>query len=608
MKHLSFEIISVKLNKKVKLIAFPLLILLLLFSISVSYGTETSLDSNQTSDIIEKRVGLVYTIDENEQLNTTYFDISNFSSSDIYISENDDLSDFSNINNIEKDDVNIFKVAKVTNSVSKKSSFSENENNKETRKNFNSDSFNFFSVIYHNFINLPKSFLLYGGFDDNGFKIYNLDEVARNSGSEIKVGFMTIMLSISFGTLFIYFMWSFILSVFPLRKSKFDDKNIEDYKLYVMVPSLNEKFVLENTIHSFFKKDGETSPLFESNLIVIDDGSDDGTDEILKRVSSEYDYDNLHIISRVLPNARQGKGEALNQGLEYIKNLESSNFDNVIIGVIDADAYMYDYDYDKVIQTFNNDHEIAMVQTAVGMNVTNNWLHKMQDMEFQSCICLISNLRNYLGNPSGGGNGQFFKLSSLKNKAQVWGNSLLEDFELSTRILLEGKKTWFLESATVYQEPVGKIKDFIVQRTRWAQGGIECIPKYGKQIIKSKSIKKRAKVEMFFYMLLPFITGIGVLGHSVSLGYNIFLILAGEYVFSFDLVILVMISMLISFVFGGIYGKRTDYGILKGILMGATVPVYGMIMVPACFRAMYRFFLGQRKWEKTEHVLSVAKT
>jgi cellulose synthase/poly-beta-1,6-N-acetylglucosamine synthase-like glycosyltransferase len=379
-----------------------------------------------------------------------------------------------------------------------------------------------------------------------------------------------------------------------------DEEGIEKYKLYVMIPALNERHVIKNTIQRFFEKNDSTLKKIESYLVVIDDGSYDGTSEILENINPFFS--NLHIIQRTFPNARQGKGKALNEGLSYIKMLESNeNPEKVVIGVLDADAYIDNKNYRKILATFNKDLELSMVQISIGMNSLNGWLHRIQDIEFQSCNCLISNIRNTLGNAAGGGNGQFFRLSSIKDKNNLWGNSLLEDFEVSTRMLLEGKKTCYLKNACVYQEPVGKIRPLITQRTRWAQGGIECLFKYGNNIIKSHYLNKSAKLEMFFYMILPFITAIGGIGHFLAVTYQIIHFTLFFNIFNPSLTLLIIISFMISLLFGIVYVYKIKYGFFKGILLGLTIPVYCTLMIPVCYNAIVRYFTQKKGWEKTNH-------
>ena len=587
-------VIITKLQKNKKIYIFILLVLLMLYVIPLSMATEvdsifqlnySDTSSKLNSTFLENNTDENNNASNNHNSNNSYF-LTNKKFPKKQSSFENNLTFESVENNV------IFEFVENTYT----SKFVENTSAFKSVEN--TYTFKNYSLLLSNKQNFGKNFTSLPS-DNIESNMVNLNDHGYSSvENDLNIDIIALMLSISMGNILIYFIWSGVLVLFPIKRIETDYKEIEKYKLYVMVPSLNEKNVVENTIHRFFKT-------YNANyrLIVIDDGSNDGTDEILKKIALQYN--NLHVITRTFPNARKGKGEALNEGLRYIKNLEDEDTEKVIIGVLDADAHIKNQDYIKILSTFNGNPDLSMIQTSVGMNTVNKWLHRMQDIEFQSCITLISNVRNYLGNAAGGGNGQFFRLSSFNNKEEIWGNSLLEDFEISTRILLEGKKTYFLDDIVVYQEPVGKIKPLIIQRTRWAQGGIECIPKYGKLIIKSPNIRNWAKFEMFFYLNLPFITSIGVLSHIISVFYNLYIIFVLNNPANIVLIIMLSISIIISFIFGTIYGLRTEYGAFKGFLAGATIPFYSILMVPASFRSIIRFLAGNRKWEKTEHVIQV---
>jgi len=394
-----------------------------------------------------------------------------------------------------------------------------------------------------------------------------------------------------------YFVWCFILFSFDKKNLDMTHCKLEDYNLFVLVPCFNEKMVIENTIEKFFKKES-IDISYHPNLVVIDDGSDDGSTELLKKIENKYE--NLHIVYRKLPNAQKGKGDALNEGVKYVKSIPSLDYEKTVIGILDADAYMSDEDYTKVVNTFNCHEDLTMLQTGIGMNSKRTWLERQQDVEFRSCMYLISNLRNHLKNVAAGGNGQFLRLSDI-DKEKFWGNSLLEDFEVSIRILLQSKKTYYLDDATVYQEPVEKIRPLIVQRTRWAQGGIDCLFKYGRDILKSNNINLFSKVEMMFYMLLPFVTAIGALGHVFAIGVQIY------YIFCYDindylmLAILIVGALLIAIILGLVYNDRTKYGTIKSFFFGLTIPYYSLLMVPVCYKAIARYILNKTNWDKTEH-------
>lgn len=100
---------------------------------------------------------------------------------------------------------------------------------------------------------------------------------------------------------------------------------------------------------------------------------------------------------------------------------------------------MTEKSYRKVLQYFADDEDLDLLQTRVGMLETNNWLQLMQDVEFTVINDWIQNTRNRLGNAAASGNGQFIRVGSVAS-SRPWGNALLEDFEFSTRFLMQGKK------------------------------------------------------------------------------------------------------------------------------------------------------------------------
>ena len=102
-------------------------------------------------------------------------------------------------------------------------------------------------------------------------------------------------------------------------------------KLSVVMPCYNEAGTIEQIIDAIL-----TAPFSDKEIIVVDDGSTDGTAEILKnKIESK--------VSRVIYQlANQGKGAALRQGIPLATG------DVVIIQ--DADLEYDPFEYPKILQ------------------------------------------------------------------------------------------------------------------------------------------------------------------------------------------------------------------------------------------------------------------
>ena len=199
---------------------------------------------------------------------------------------------------------------------------------------------------------------------------------------------------------------------------------------------MNEEAVIEQTMRLFLR---ETKMLSNIKMVIIDDASNDRTAAIVSRFIEQRGQGRIQLLQRHHPDAQTGKGNALNWAYRQLTQ-KSNDASHLICGVLDADAYMTAKSFRKVIQYFADDEKLDLLQTRVGMLETNNWLQLMQDIEFTVVNDRIQNTRNRLGNAAASGNGQFIRVSSVSSR-QPWGNALLEDFEFSTRFLMQGKKT-----------------------------------------------------------------------------------------------------------------------------------------------------------------------
>lgn len=396
----------------------------------------------------------------------------------------------------------------------------------------------------------------------------------------------------------IFIIWFFVLYVGSFKEQYENRANgSKDLpNLVLLMPVMNEHEVIENTLTKLNAIIKSVSNIY---LIVINDGSNDGTQEIIEHMKLDP---KISLINRVLPNAQTGKGDALNFAFDHIKQqFDRKDAQNVVIGILDADAEIHKDDLIALQREFQKSPQLDLVQIKVAMKNSHSWLEKMQDIDFIVINDMIQSLRNHLLNSAASGNGQFVRLRSIMGIAKPWGNSLLEDFEFSTRMLLRGGKTVYDSKIVVWQEAVSQLKPFVIQRARWVQGGIECIGKYGWSIIKSKSLKFYAKVEMLFYMFLPFVSSITAIASLIVM----FLSLLNFDRYFFLFLLLLGINSLVTFILANKYRlAQNSRNLVKYFLFTATLFFYNFILLGAVLLAFYRLITKQTSWAKTTHKVS----
>ena len=143
-----------------------------------------------------------------------------------------------------------------------------------------------------------------------------------------------------------------------------------------MMPCLNEEKVILNSLQRLLSIPGD-----DFGVLVIDDGSDDRTVDVLSGVLGER----VWLLSRKPPQARQGKGEALNAAVRHLVGsgyLADRDPANVIVVVVDADGRLDPQSIEHVSPYFA-DPAIGAVQIGVRINNREqSRLARMQDMEF----------------------------------------------------------------------------------------------------------------------------------------------------------------------------------------------------------------------------------
>lgn len=259
-----------------------------------------------------------------------------------------------------------------------------------------------------------------------------------------------------------------------------------DYTPYVtiMIPCHNEADVIEKTIENISAIE---YPLYE--IIVIDDRSTDNTAEVLEQVCSKYK--NLKYFSRT-QDAFPGKSAVLNDALKLAKG--------EAILVFDADARVKP-DFLKELMPALEPEQVGAVQARkVVINREQNFLTRCQDNEMALDTHFQVGRDAVKGAVELRGNGELIKRAALEDVGGWNIHTITDDLDLSTRMQIKGWDVRFCPEICVYEEGVPAYIPLLKQRRRWIEGSIRRYLEHFWDVLTSKDVSKRVRLDMTAYI------------------------------------------------------------------------------------------------------------
>ncbi|GIJ50464.1 N-acetyl-glucosamine transferase [Virgisporangium aliadipatigenens] len=377
---------------------------------------------------------------------------------------------------------------------------------------------------------------------------------------------------------------------------------------WIVVPCLNEERVVGRTVAAALDLNGPWGSA--SHVLVVDDGSDDGTPTVLASI----DHPNLHVLRRNLPEARKGKGEALNAAYRYIGSWTVENGIDpakVAVGVIDGDGRGSRNLLMEVAHAMR-DPKVGAVQSRVRIHNRNRLLAAVQDLEFGCIADASQSMRDSLSTVGLGGNGQFARLSALQKLGDApWSACLVEDLELGLRLHLEGVRMRYMPQAAVTQQGLVDVNRLLRQRTRWAQGNLQCA-RYVPKLMASRRIGNGQLFEMLYYLLAPWLNAIGTIVMAGVWGYALTLLIAGDgETFMIDSwgEFAAAAAVWIAAMFAPGLGwavlhrlKLRDEKLSRLLLAGLAYPIFLFLGLVSTWRAIGRHVARRQTWAKTERL------
>ncbi|MDP9117030.1 MAG: glycosyltransferase, partial [Actinomycetota bacterium] len=395
-----------------------------------------------------------------------------------------------------------------------------------------------------------------------------------------------------------------------------------DFDWHFFIPARDEEAVIvqtmSRTLHDF--------PA--AHLWVIDDASEDNTAGLVQAFAAHDSH--VHLVRRVLPEARTGKGHALNSAYQALDAWLPLGADRTrtIVVVIDADGRLSPdaLCYVSSPSVFGN-AKIGAAQIAVRMENRDDlgrvatvsragrrfskFLVRMQDLEFMTSMSAMQLLRERTGSVGMGGNGQFSRLTALDEIARryesPWHGALLEDYELGLHILLVGYGNRFVYDTWVEQEGLVSFRRFVAQRARWTQGTMQCSTYIG-EIIRCPNLSNAGVVESCYFLITPWLQVVGVVLWPALLGLTVFRAVnytAGPAAFVSQFWPVAGIAVLFGampfIMWGPVYRRMTEHDMsrTRSVVLGLGNAVYLLYTYVSTARALGRFVMGRRNWVKT---------
>jgi 1,2-diacylglycerol 3-beta-glucosyltransferase len=376
---------------------------------------------------------------------------------------------------------------------------------------------------------------------------------------------------------------------------------------WIIVPALNEEVVVANTVNAALTLGGPGGTL--ARVLVVDDGSDDRTPEVLAAI----EHPRLLVLRRELPEARKGKGEALNAAYRYIAERTAEagiRPEKVVVGIIDGDGQGSGNILLEVSRMMR-DPGIGAVQVQVRIRNRDKLLGAVQDLEFGAIVNACQSLRDVIDTVGLGGNGQFTRLSALLGLGESpWSACLVEDLELGLRLHLGGIGIRYTSRASVTQQAVVDLRRLTRQRTRWAQGNLQCA-QYLRRLVTSRQISRTALLEVLHYLVSPWLNALVTVVMAGLVAVATVALLLGhpvEYLRSWnDLADTGEVWFAVTFFPGFIWAlvhrhRLGDETLLRLLTAAAAYPAFLLLGLVATYRAIVRQARGQQTWAKTERL------
>jgi cellulose synthase/poly-beta-1,6-N-acetylglucosamine synthase-like glycosyltransferase/peptidoglycan/xylan/chitin deacetylase (PgdA/CDA1 family) len=221
----------------------------------------------------------------------------------------------------------------------------------------------------------------------------------------------------------------------------------------IVVPAFNEAVGIGRCVRSL----AESRYGGELEVIVVDDGSHDGTSGVVKRLGLDA--------VRLLRQENAGKAAALNRALAASKH--------DIIVTVDADTVFEPDTLAHLVQRFS-DPAVGSVSGNTKIGNRSSLVGRWQHIEYVMGFNLDRRAYEVIGaTPTVPGAIGAFRRAALAGIGGVSGATIAEDTDITLDIARAGWRVAYEEHARAWTEAPAGLRALFRQRARWAYGTIQ---------------------------------------------------------------------------------------------------------------------------------------
>ncbi|MCW4017978.1 MAG: glycosyltransferase family 2 protein [Candidatus Bathyarchaeota archaeon] len=310
----------------------------------------------------------------------------------------------------------------------------------------------------------------------------------------------------------VYLVRHYVFTLAVLRQAKIPKVKPADFAdttyqppVSILVPAQNEDQVIGRLLQSMAEL---TYPKKKLQVVVIDDASVDNTGKVAEEFSARYNF--IEVLHRSVGVGGKGKAAAMNAGLTRLTG--------DIVLCFDADYSPRKDIVEKLVRPFADPRVGAVQGRPVVLNEPKTLVTRLVAMERMGGYRVDQEARDSLELiPQFGGTVGGFRRSVIQKLGGFDEKMLTEDTDLTFHIVLLGYKIRYVGEAECYEEAVENWRAYWKQRHRWARGHIQVCFKHSLNILRSKKLTFRQKLDGLLLLHIYFVPVITLISFFASI-------------------------------------------------------------------------------------------